>query len=129
MLHTAAPASFFIDNAGGSNALATAPVQGIPHGAVVTGLDIWDGDNASEDLTVVLLECPHDSSALFSTDCSQVAVAASSGASSDPVRTSSAPPGLTVPIDLESNAYHILAGTPIWTNSLVLRSVRLRFSN
>lgn len=124
---------FFLENALSSlEAIAIAPVTALPHGAAVTGLDIWFFDNSPSDLIVILLECPHTASTLFplEADCTQITTTQTTGQNTTATRTTSALSTLDVQIDHEFNAYHIVAASSSsWDNNLILRSVRLRFEH
>jgi hypothetical protein len=128
----AAPTAFFIDNQTGFNAIAVAPVAALPHGATLTGLDLWYFDNSgTSDLSVALQECPHATANWPTSDsCRELAQVESTGQSSVLTRTVQALPLVPdVRIDHEANANHLVVATDSWTSALLLRSVRLRFSD
>jgi len=130
--YAATPTAFFIDNQTGFNAIAAAPVSALPHGAVVTGFDIWFYDNSTENLVVALQECPHVTANWPTADtCREIAQAETVGQSTTLTRTVPVLPLIPgVRINHETNAYHIVANTVgggVWNNQLLLRSVRMRF--
>src|SRR6056297_2440447 len=131
--HAATPTAFGLQNGtSGSDGYAAAPIEAIPHGAAVTGLDIWFFDASPENLVAILVECPHTASEWLpgvSGECSEIARVETTGQSLTTTRTAQAPSLPANRIDHETNAYHLFVTAGVWGNDLFLRSARLRFTH